>query len=161
MMAASPPGWGTASRNLELRPTNVVSDGDLDNWLIAELIHTYAWGFDERRSELLRCCFTQDAVWHGTIGPDEPIEPVRGRDAIVSWLSGFWERQTDQRRHLIMSLSVDRMGDARAQATTSLLLTSVEAELALVLTSFYRFTLVKHEGTWLIEELFEGCDIPF
>ena len=87
---------------------------------------------------------------------------MQGRDAIVTWLSGFWERQTDQRRHHMMSVSVTMKDDDNAEARSSLLLTSASSSsLAVVLTSFYRFQLERSDDAWRISDLFEGCDVPF
>jgi hypothetical protein len=129
--------------------------------LIAERINCYAWSFDERRAGLLADCFTDNAVWHGNLGGMEPVPPIHGRDEIVSWLCAFWDRQTDQRRHMLMSVEIDELTPTNATAVTSLLLTSVEAELKIALTSFYQMRLVRHNGEWLIDDLFEGGDVPF
>ena len=129
---------------------------------ITERVYRYGWSFDERRADLLRACFTENASWSGTIAGVDDVEAVHGRDTIVTWLSGFWGRQTDQRRHHMMSVSVTMKDDDHADACSSLLLTSVSgSSLAIVLTSFYRFDLERSNDAWRISNLFEGCDVPF
>lgn len=155
------PGWGSASGLLTLAAgPSVAHDPDL-RLRISERIHTYAWAFDERRASLLRSCFTDDAIWHGSLAGRERVGPIQGADAIVGFLTSYWPRQADQRRHLFPSLEIDPVSSVEAHATASLLLTAVEQRLDLVLTSFYRFRLVLHEGVWLIADLFEGGDVDY
>jgi hypothetical protein len=162
MSTPTPSGWGTATGLLTLESA---APAPQDPWLrirIAERIHTYAWGFDERRHEVLRSCFTDDAVWHGSLAGREPVGPVHGADAIIDFLTSYWPRQTDQRRHLFASLELDPVEATEILATASLLLTAVEQErLDIVLTSFYRFRLVLRDGVWLIAHLFEGGDVDY
>jgi hypothetical protein len=157
------PSWGSARGFLAFEPIQESSRRDvLDSHLIQERIARYGWSFDERRADLLAQCFTQDAVWSGDIGGTSPVAPVSGRDDIVSWLSEFWPRQSDQRRHLMMSVSILHQEPESAKAVSSLLLTSASSEtLSVVLTSFYRFELAKSDGIWRISELFEGCDLQY
>jgi hypothetical protein len=130
--------------------------------MIVERVHRYGWAFDERRRDALRTCFTEDAVWEGDVQGAEHIGPIRGREEIVDWLAGFWDRQTDQRRHLMPSVVVDRRGPTEADALAYLVLTSATGtSLTIVLTSFYRMRLVNQAGTWRIRHLFEGCDVAF
>lgn len=87
--------------------------------------------------------------------------PVRGVDAIIGFLTSYWPRQTNQRRHLFMSLEIYPVNATEVYATASLLLTAVEQQLDIVLTSFYRFRLVVRDGVWLIADLFEGGDVDY
>ncbi len=156
------PAWGFASGDLPLVPgTADKADADAQRVQVAERIHAYAWAFDERRRDLLAACFTAGAVWHGSFGDGSQVAPTRGRDEIVAWLSSYWDRQEDQRRHLIMSMQVDGLTPTNAIAICSLLLLSVHHELRPVLTSFYRVRLVLDDGRWLIDDLFEGGDLAF
>lgn len=158
-----PPSWGSAGGFLTFRSGGNPDDRHaLDAHLIQERIARYGWSFDERRADQLAQCFTEDALWWGNIAGTAPVEPVRGRDSIVTWLSDFWPRQSDQRRHLMTSVLIQDQSPSHASAICSLLLTSAQAAtLSVVLTSFYRFALVKSSGVWQINELFEGCDVPF
>jgi hypothetical protein len=154
------PAWGTSNDLLVLSAADAPHEaGDRD--LITERIAQYAWGFDERRADLLAGSFTEHAVWHGNLGGLEPVPPVHGRDQIVAWLSAFWDRQNDQRRHMMMSTQIDNLTATSATVVTSLLLTSMETELRIVLTSFYLAHLVRQNDEWLIDDLFEGGDVPF
>jgi hypothetical protein len=161
---APAPGWGAAQGfiSFDATYTSAFEQSDLARYLINERISRYGWAFDERRAELLAECFTEDAEWSGSIGGVDTVEPVRGRSEIVAWLSEFWPRQLDQRRHHMMSVSVSATSAEKATAISSLLLTSAsQGSLSLVLTSFYTFELVCSKGAWRIKKLFEGCDVPF
>ena len=157
------PGWGSAKGFLRFdsAAASVGSETALATQQIIERVSRYAWSFDERRADLLAECFTDDAVWSGDIAGERPVDSVRGRDAIVGWLSEFWPRQMDQRRHLMMSVSVTPKNETQATALSSLLLTSASSStLSVVLTSFYQFELERSQGVWRISSLFEGCDVP-
>jgi len=130
--------------------------------MIVERVHRYGWAFDERRREALASCFAENAVWEGNVQGAEPVGPIHGRDAIVTWLAGFWDRQEDQRRHLMPSVVVDRQTATTADVLVHLVLTSAAgASLSIVLTSFYRMELVEQRGGWRIRRLFEGFDVAF
>ncbi len=158
------PGWGSRSGFLafpEAGPGSA-STSPAVRMGVQDRIHRYAWAFDERRRDALENCFTEDAVWEGNTAAYEAVAPIHGRDAIVAWLSGFWTRQRDQRRHLMLSVIVSQETAESANAVASLALTAAEdAQLAIVLTSFYRFRMVRDCGTWRIAHLFEGFDVAF
>lgn len=158
------PAWGSAHGFVAIPAATEEADRSalLARVEIRERIHRYAWAFDERQRDALTDCFTEDAVWAGNTAGAEPVDPIRGRKAIVEWLSGFWVRQQDQRRHLMMSVLVSLDGPDAASALASLALTAAqEKRVAVVLTSFYQFELVRLEGAWRIASLFEGFDAGF
>jgi predicted SnoaL-like aldol condensation-catalyzing enzyme len=156
-------GWGAAGGYLELgQAVQWPGDQASDRLAIGERIHRYAWAFDERRRDALGHCFTQAAVWEGNTAGNEPVPPIHGRDAIADWLAGFWTRQRDQRRHLMLNVLVSNQTAEEADALVSLALTAAEnGAMAIVLTSFYRMQLAKSHGIWRIRHLFEGFDAAF
>lgn len=158
------PGWGSSSGALALKPAsdNMISDFSLDRILILDRVFRYAWAFDERRLDALQNCFTQNAVWEGNTQGISPVPPIHGREAIASWLAAFWDRQSDQRRHMMFDVVVNDQTPETAQVLVSLALTSAsEGKLSIVLTSFYRLEVVKVEQRWRIAHLFEGFDVDF
>lgn len=158
------PAWGTLSGALALQPAsgNVSTDFSLDRILILDRVFRYAWAFDERRLDALQNCFTENAVWEGNTQGRNPVSPIHGREAICRWLATFWERQSDQRRHMMFDVVVNSQTPESAQVLVSLALTSASAgKLSIVLTSFYRLEVVKVEQRWRIAHLFEGFDIEF
>jgi hypothetical protein len=158
------PGWGSRYGFLSVPDAGgaPTSASPIASMAIQERIHRYAWAFDERRRDVLANCFTADAVWAGNTAGTAPVAPLHGRNAIADWLSGFWTRQVDQRRHLLLSVVVSHEDETSAHALASLALTAARAgRIAIVLTSFYNFDLVREEEIWRIAGLFEGFDVPF
>jgi SnoaL-like protein len=158
------PGWGLRSGALELRrlAPAVAADDALHRMLVVDRINRYGWAFDERDREALAGCFTADAIWEGNVLGETPVPPIHGREHIVGWLAGFWDRQVDQRRHMMLNVTVDLIDATRADALASLLLLSAyEESVTVALTSFYRLRLEQVDGDWLIAQLFEGFDAAF
>ena len=66
-----------------------------------------------------------------------------GRSAVVGWLTGFWPHQTDQRRHVVTNLIVERCEGNSATCLAYLLLVgSTRATVALESAGLYRTTSV-------------------
>lgn len=129
---------------------------------LQEVIHRYCWSFDERRSDLLRDCFTQDATWQGSVMGETRIGPFVGQEQVQEWLSRFWDHQRDQRRHLILNFMVEELQDDEATALAYLLLTgSSRAESRMETTGFYRLTYRREDDGWRISRLEAGFDSPF
>ena len=157
------PGWA--------RQTGHVTVGDLhgvdastsaDRLAINERVHLYGWGYDERNRDLLAGCFTEDGTWEGSIMGTDGVGPFTGRDAVVEFLSAFWDEQTDQRRHIFTNVVVSDLSDWAAVAHAYLMLTaSTGGEMKPVTNGPYRFELRKQDGIWRISRLSAGFDAPF
>jgi SnoaL-like domain len=158
------PGWGHSCGHLRMRVPgrpDYQATG-VERALIAERISRYGWSFDERRRDLLSDCFTDDAVWQGSICGGEPLGPFVGREAIVQWMSEFWLTQRDQRRHMIVNTVIEDQTETEALAQAYQLLTAARSgQVALETTGFYRFNLRRADGIWRIAHLFSGYDAPF
>ena len=104
------PGWGRTTGQTQVgRLSHGEVDRVLDRLDIAERIHRYGWGYDERDQALLGDCFTADGVWEGSIMGTQPLGPFTGREEIVAWLMTFWDQQTDQRRHRFSNVIAARI----------------------------------------------------
>lgn len=158
------PGWAHREGILAMLPLRRrrIRDEAIDRLLITERISRYGWAFDERRPELIADCFATDAVWEGTVRGEERLGPIRGREEIVTWLSEYWPRQHDQRRHAIVNTVIEDLGDDSAVAQAyQLLMAARLGEVAAETTGFYRFELRVEDGSWRIAHLFSGYDAPF
>lgn len=157
------PAWAHAAGLLELGDGSAApADASSDRLLILERIHRYCWGYDERRLEQLLDCFTADAVWEGNVMGETPIGPIRGREAIGEWLTGFWKHQHDQRRHMILNAIVEEQSEDSATVWTYLILMSAAAaRVSVETTGFYRYDVECVDGIWRIAHLFAGFDAPF
>jgi hypothetical protein len=158
------PGWGHITGHLSMRAPAPPQERSvaIERSLIAERISRYGWSFDERRADLLADCFTAEAIWEGSIAGEDPLGPFVGRDAIVAWMSGFWESQHDQRRHMIVNTVIEDHTESAALAQAYQVLTAARGgEVALETTGFYRFNLTREPDSWRIAHLFSGYDAPF
>jgi hypothetical protein len=136
----------------------------IDRELIAERVARYGWAYDERDREGLGDCFTEDGVWEGQIMGIEPVGPFAGRAAIVDFLAGFWDEQSDQRRHVFTNVVLDDVGREQATAHAYLiLLGSSEASMSALTAGPYRFELVREpgDGVWRLQRLAAGFDAPY
>ncbi len=158
------PAWGHGSGLLSLRDSVAPSDAPeiADRLLFVERIYRYCWGYDERRLEQLSACFTEDAIWEGSVLGKVKIGPFVGRSKIVDWLSGFWPYQHDQRRHMILNTIVEEQTKRTATTMSYLILVSSNStSVAVETTGFYKVKYRRSETVWQIEHLIAGFDAPF
>ncbi|MEZ5412342.1 MAG: nuclear transport factor 2 family protein [Acidimicrobiales bacterium] len=164
MTASHPhPAWAAQSGHVQLPAPGAASPAQVaDRLAIAECIHRYGWGYDERDRDALGGCFTDDGVWEGTIMGVDVIEPHVGREAVVEFLTGFWAIQTDQRRHIFTNVVVTDLDGSTAVAHAYLMLTAAaDAVMATVTTGPYRFEMRQEQGVWRMARLVAGFDAPF
>jgi hypothetical protein len=136
----------------------------IDRLLVAERIARYGWAYDERDREGLGDCFTEDGVWEGQIMGTDPVGPFEGRAAIVEFLTGFWDEQDDQRRHVFTNVVVDEVGPHTATAHAYLiLLGSSDAAMRPLTAGPYRLHLARdpHDDVWRMTRLAAGFDAPY
>jgi hypothetical protein len=157
------PGWAAQAGHATVKPLGVTDPaGSADRVMIAERIHRYGWGYDERDDSLLADCFTADCVWEGSIMGGDAVGPFEGRDAVIAFLAEFWTTQHDQRRHMFTNVVVDDLGGSSAVAHAYLLLTaSSGGTMTPITTGPYRLTMRKEDGVWRIARLTAGFDAPF
>ena len=123
------PAWARDTGHTDLAPALSVAEAAaagsaMDRILIAERIARYGWTYDERDRDGLGECFTEDGVWVGQIMGTQDVGPFTGRPAIVEFLTGFWDEQADQRRHVFTNVVVDSLDGERASAQAYLMLLS-------------------------------------
>lgn len=157
------PAWSTATGHSRLAAVPPSSpDPALDRILVAERVHRYGWSYDERRRDDLGGCFLEDGVWEGSIMGQERVGPFEGREAVVEFLTGFWDIQDDQRRHVFTNVVTQEVtGDTAVAHAYLILLASSDATMTPVTAGPYRFELTRSEGVWLIARLSAGFDAPF
>lgn len=123
----------------------------------------YGWAYDERDRAALADCFTDDAVWQGTLMGVDRVGPVHGMREIADWLAAFWAAQDDQRRHVFTNVVVeDPDGDMANAYAYLVLLASRDGATSPVSAGTYRFTLRRDERAgWRISALSASFDAPF
>jgi hypothetical protein len=158
------PGWAAQSGHVRMGPATADDEAArvADRLSIAERVHRYGWGYDERDRALLGDCFTTDGIWEASIMGVDQIGPYEGRDAVVAFLTEFWRVQTDQRRHIFTNIVLTEVTEATAVAHAYLLLTASSAGTMTPVTNGpYRLEMRKENGVWRIARLTAGFDAPF
>ena len=157
------PAWGSSVGILDLGSAAVW--GEIPALLVAEAqqcVNRYGWAFDDRRVDILRELFTEDAVWDASVMDETPVGPFVGREAIIEWLSRFWDVQKDQRRHSFSNFIVDRYDGETMTAFCYLqLLGSTRAASRFEVAGFSRAELVRVGPRWAIRRYTAGFDAPF
>lgn len=158
------PAWAHSCGILRLSALAPETSGSdmADRFAITERIARYCWSYDERQIDQLRACFTEDAIWEGSVLGQVKIGPFTGKDHIVAWLSDFWPHQKDQRRHMLVNTIVEELSDDQAVTLSYLLLMASSGDcVSLETTGFYRTTYRKTGADWKISRLTAGFDKPF
>jgi ketosteroid isomerase-like protein len=157
------PGWGHATGAIAMRPAAVW--GAVPAELLPEVqqcVNRYSWAFDERREDALRECFTEDAVWEASAMGETAVGPFTGRDAVLGWLTRFWPRQRDQRRHVFTNWVVDEADGDEVTAYCYLqLFGSSGGESRFETAGFARFVLRREGARLAIRRFTAGFDSPF
>ncbi|MGA5504976.1 nuclear transport factor 2 family protein [Streptomyces umbrinus] len=154
---------GDAAPGADQEPGRLSQQHSLDRTLAVETVYRFAFSFGERDRQVLTDCFTHDVVFESNIGGNLPVGPFEGRQDLVDWLTGYWPRQTDQRRHFVTNTLVDDLTDESATVTTMLTLAGSEnGAMRLITAGFYRCELRKEEdGAWRIAHFCAGYDASY
>jgi hypothetical protein len=129
---------------------------------ILETLNRYTWGYDVRDLALLGDTFTADAVFTIELAGHAGWGPYQGRQAIVDWLAGIMQTQSDQRRHCVSNHLFRTLGAAGATVDSYLTLFAVEnGSPRLVATGTYRDELVDDDGAWRIRRKTLALDCAF
>ncbi len=129
---------------------------------VTETLNRYAWGYDTRDLELMGGCFSVDGAFDISLDGHGGWGPYEGRAAIVEWLGGIMETQTDQRRHCVTNMVFRELSEHTARVDSYLLLTAVEAgQLRVVCTGTYHDDMVCIDGQWFIQHKTLRLDNPF
>lgn len=157
------PGWAQNMGHVTIGAPERVDVHDVaDRLAIAERVHLYGWGYDERDRDLLAGCFTEDGTWQGHVMGTDSVGPFVGRDAVVEFLTAFWDEQSDQRRHIFTNVVVSDLTATSGVAHAYLLLTaSTGGEMVPVTNGPYRLEMRKDAEVWRISRLAAGFDAPF
>lgn len=158
------PAWahGTSTVNLTLAEARIHIPAFDDRQALQEVLHRYCWGFDERRTDILAECFTEDGQWEAIVMGETTVGPFIDRIGVLEWLSRFWKYQKDQRRHMITNFIVEDISGDTASALAYLHLAgSNRAKTHFEVTGFYRLNYKKEDGMWKIRRFYGGFDAPF
>lgn len=128
------------------------------------LLGRASWGYDEADPDLIASCFTTDARMAIRIGDrhGDPIGPFEGRAAIRALHADSMAAQTDQRRHNLSNIWIDKESADEATVVSNLTLLSVEGGALRVLScGWYRDRIVREDDAWRISDRYLYLDLPY
>lgn len=159
------PGWASTDRLVTLeRPVSSETGLDpLDRVLAGETLYRFAFAYDEQDRDALADCFTEDAVLSATTAGERDFGTYEGRERVIRWLTAYWGRTVDQRRHIVTNVTVDRQTDHSAHVTAMLLVTAAEnGQFRPVTAGLYVADVVKDvDGVWRLSRFSLGFDASF
>ncbi len=157
------PAWAQSAGVFDLRPSAIVPKDlgqAIDRMLVVETAGRYAVAYDERRLDVIEAIMTDDVVFSYRVG-EGPVTSYTGRSAVVEWLGGVMESQTDQRRHLVSPTLVEDLTETYARVVAYSGIFAVDSAARLVTTNVYVFEFEKRDGVWLISSALDALDRPF
>jgi hypothetical protein len=157
------PAWAHSTGVIDLQPVAPVpSDFSslADRLMVLETASRYAIAYDERRLDVLESLFTETVTFSYRIG-EGPLSSEHGRATVIDWLSDVMQSQTDQRRHVLGSMTVETLTTEQAVVIAYMAIYGVEKEAQLITTGLYRFSMIKEENRWKIDEAIDALDRPF
>jgi ketosteroid isomerase-like protein len=159
------PSWASHSGLVRIDgPDRTTSSAQaIDKILCVETVNRFAFAYDEQDAAVLADCFTEDAVLHATTAGTQDFGAYEGRDAVVGWLSAYWGRTVDQRRHIVTNAVVDGLTDDAARVTTMLLVTAAQDGAFRPVTAGVYCAGVRRQddGAWRIATFELGFDAAF
>lgn len=133
----------------------------MEQFAVQRTLAQYAFALDQHDLTALADVLTEDATWTFTTAGRPGPGPIAGRPAILAFVREALDTQTDQRRHNLVNIVLDRAEAGTAVARAYLLLTSNAGETpGVVTTGFYTFTLHRAEDEWRIATLLLNMDAP-
>jgi hypothetical protein len=150
--------WATTAGLLDIGREGERLDASVRSG-VQELLHRYAFAYDEARLDLLAGCFTDDAVCSTRLRGTE-VAHFEGRDRIVSGMSAVMAQQgSRQRRHLFGNVVVERVADQilRAHAYAAVFVVEPRA-VGVGATAVYRVDIQEDGAGLRIRHLIIGMD---
>ncbi len=133
-----------------------------DKHAILELLSRSAYGYDERKLDMLEACFTPDAAFSIQIaGVPELMGPFEGTEAIMGLYRGSLEAQTDVRRHVVSNAFFESEGDEPVVLSYLTLFATENGEAKLLCTGVYRDQLRRTADGWAIHRRHLDLDSPY
>jgi hypothetical protein len=134
----------------------------VDRDALEQLFAQYGWPMDSREFAYLNDVFAKDASFTVEIAGGDTYGPIEGREAIYGFVSETVGAQTDQRRHLITNVRVERATDEGVIATAILTLLVIEnGSLQVKSSGLYRGEVIREDGAWRFANLHLFLDLPF
>jgi hypothetical protein len=157
MKTTAAPGWG--STYLTATPAGDVDLDPAERLAVQQTLARYAFALDQQDLVELEGVLTEDATWTATIAGEVDYGPFVGRAAILDFVRGAMDAQTDQRRHNLINIVFHSADAGTAVVRAYLMLTSnAGGSPSVITTGFYTFRLQRAKSEWRIAKLFLGMD---
>ncbi|MBF4615902.1 nuclear transport factor 2 family protein [Curtobacterium sp. VKM Ac-1376] len=131
---------------------------------IQQVIARYGSTLDAHDHDALAGLHRVEAEWTFAIGSQVVIGPLRGRDAIIDFVSRPPDGPPVQQRHVLTNISISGTSNETTRATAYLtLIAAHDAAPVIVATGTATFVLRVTEGMWSIETLlisFDNSPLP-
>jgi hypothetical protein len=133
-----------------------------DKLAIHELLSRAAYAFDERKIDMLKACYSENANMLVNIADGTTYGPFEGREAIMALLEGTLDAQTDTRRHVISNFIFEKEGKKDATVLSQIVLFATEnGEIKVLTSGIYRDEVEKNNGTWQITDRLLDLELGF
>ncbi|MEM8496770.1 MAG: nuclear transport factor 2 family protein [Pseudomonadota bacterium] len=133
-----------------------------DKQAITELLNRSAYALDMRVKDMLAECFAEDAQFTLKIADADLVGPFVNRDGIMQLMTGSFEEQTDQRRHVVSNVFFEAGDEEMATVVSNLTLFGTEAgSIRLISAGVYRDDVVKRDGEWQLHRRHLDLDLPY
>lgn len=129
---------------------------------IENLLNRYSLAYDKPDMAVMAATFSDDAVMSLRIGGGDIIGPFDGKEAIMKLMTDSLASQSDQRRHLVTNLVIEKETDDEATVTSYLTLISVaDGKASLLSTAVYEDEVRKDDGEWRFTKRHIELDLPY
>ncbi len=155
------PQWASKCGLIRILPNGapVTTSNVLDRLLIQEAFYRWGIAWDEARLGVIHSLFTDDGELVITLGSTKPISRHRGPDAIAKYVDGASKVQSDQRRHAMTNVVIDRLTESEATAVAYGIVTIASNGLKLGATVIYSAELRKDANNiWRFLKFVIGMD---
>ncbi len=132
-----------------------------DKLAILDLLSRSAYGYDERKLDMLEACFTPDAAFSIQITGADLMGPFEGAEAIMELYRNSLAAQTDVRRHVVSNAFFVSEGEEPEVVSNLTLFATENGQARLLCTGVYRDQLRREDSGWCIHRRHLDLDSPY
>lgn len=159
-----PQAWAHRQGKIDMRPLEAADwspEALAARARIADAFYRFGFAHDEARVDVVASCFAEDVVFEVALGQAEPFSRLHGRAAVRDRLTRIIAEQSDQRRHVISNVLVERLDLAAgtASALAFSVVTVAANGMSLGASVVYAGELHREaDGCWRFTSFYIGMD---